>query len=74
MATLTERQIQALTDRLDAVEERLNTIQTMMGNSVASRELNGIRIILEDTIKVLANELSALTATVSVIKQRLRIT
>lgn len=54
------------------MEERINQLQTMLGNVATSRALTGVRVALEDVINTLQSEVSAQGAEISNIKTRLR--
>lgn len=72
MATNAEMQMEALERRLIAVEERINQLQTMLGNVATSRALTGVRVALEDVINTLQSEVLAQSAEINNIKTRLR--
>lgn len=55
------------------MEQRINELQTMLGNMATDRALTGVRVALEDVINTLEAEVTANKADISTIKTRLRI-
>jgi hypothetical protein len=65
--------ISSLELRVRNIELRLNEIQRIMNNLVSSKEINGLRVVLEDTIRDVAAEVAVIENDVSRIKSKLRL-
>jgi ubiquinone biosynthesis protein UbiJ len=65
--------ISSLEIRVRNIELRLNEIQRIMANLISNKEINGLRVVLEDAIRDVAAEVAVIENDVSRIKSKLRL-
>ena len=65
--------ISSLELRVRNIELRLNEIQRIIANLISNKEVNGLRVVLEDAIRDVSAEVAVIENDVSRIKSKLRL-
>ena len=68
-----ERRVDALDDRILAIEGRINELQLMLQTTVSRRDLTGTRVVIQDDLNAAKAEIDSLETQIQQIKQRLHI-